>query len=142
MISHVINLDTPGFPENYMHRIGRTGRAEQEGRSILFFTPTEQPDKEGIETLMDYKIPEVFLPDEVEIAEQLTPDERPKAKDGKNPNRNLKLSFGEGGAFHEKKEKNSKTNQGGSYRPKLAAKYKKPRTRGSKSVNNAKKKKR
>ncbi len=36
-ISHVINFDTPLFPENYMHRIGRTGRAEKEGRSLLFY---------------------------------------------------------------------------------------------------------
>ena len=33
-ISHVINFDTPNFPENYMHRIGRTGRAEQKGKSM------------------------------------------------------------------------------------------------------------
>lgn len=140
MITHVINLDTPSFPENYMHRIGRTGRAEQEGRSILFYTPAEALAKEAIEVLMDYKIPEVQLPEEVDVAEQLTPEERPKPKDTKNPHRNTKLSIGEGGAFHEKKEKNRKTNQGGSYRPKLAAKYKKPKTRGSKSVNNRKKK--
>ncbi|HET8752857.1 MAG TPA: DEAD/DEAH box helicase, partial [Salinimicrobium sp.] len=34
-ISHVINFDTPHYPENYMHRIGRTGRAEKEGNSIV-----------------------------------------------------------------------------------------------------------
>ena len=37
-ISHVINFDTPTYPENYMHRIGRTGRAEREGQSIVFST--------------------------------------------------------------------------------------------------------
>src|SRR5690606_23809286 len=37
-ISHVINFDTPSFPENYMHRIGRTGRAEQKGTAILLYT--------------------------------------------------------------------------------------------------------
>ena len=44
-ISHVINFDTPSFPENYMHRIGRTGRAEQEGKSILLYTPKEEDAK-------------------------------------------------------------------------------------------------
>lgn len=142
MISHVINFDVPNFPENYMHRIGRTGRAEQEGKSILFFTEAETEAKIAIEMLMDMEIPLLDFPDEVEISEQLTPEERPRPKDTKNPNRNFKRDLEGGGAFHEKKEKNKKTNQGGSYRPMIAKKYKKPRTRGSKSVNNAKKKKR
>jgi ATP-dependent RNA helicase RhlE len=37
-LSHVINFDTPAYPENYMHRIGRTGRAEEQGKAILFYT--------------------------------------------------------------------------------------------------------
>ena len=134
-ISHVINLDVPTFPENYMHRIGRTGRAEQEGKSILFFTEAEIEAKIAIELLMDMEIQVLDFPDEVEVSEQLTPEERPRSKDGKNSNRNFKRDFDGGGAFHEKKEKNTKTNQGGSYRPMIAKKYKKPRTRGSKSVN-------
>ena len=46
-ISHVINFDTPNYLENYMHRIGRTGRAEEEGKTILFFTKKEQASKEA-----------------------------------------------------------------------------------------------
>ncbi len=48
-VTHVINFDTPDFPENYMHRIGRTGRAEKEGKTILFSTEKEQESKEKIE---------------------------------------------------------------------------------------------
>ncbi len=44
-ISHVINFDVPNFPENYMHRIGRTGRAEQEGTAILLYTEKEEKAK-------------------------------------------------------------------------------------------------
>jgi len=77
-ISHVINFDTPVFPENYMHRIGRTGRAEQEGTSILFYTEKEQPFKEAIETLMKMKIKTLDLPAEVEISEKLIPEEQPQ----------------------------------------------------------------
>ena len=51
-ISHVINFDTPEYPENYMHRIGRTGRAEREGEAILFSTENEQESIEKIEGLM------------------------------------------------------------------------------------------
>ncbi|MCL4134652.1 UNVERIFIED_CONTAM: hypothetical protein GTU68_063175, partial [Idotea baltica] len=51
-VSHVINFDTPDFPENYMHRIGRTGRAEREGQSIIFSTEKELDALENIEALM------------------------------------------------------------------------------------------
>ncbi len=140
-ISHVINFDVPNFPENYMHRIGRTGRAEQEGKSILFFTDAETEAKIAIELLMDMEIPLLEFPDEVEITEQLTPEERPKPKLNKNHNRNLKHDFDSGGgAFHEKKDKNKKINQGGSYRREITKKYKKPKTRGSKSANRRHKK--
>jgi ATP-dependent RNA helicase RhlE len=139
-ITHVINFDTPTFPENYMHRIGRTGRAEQLGHSILFFTETESGAKESIETLMSYKIPVVNFPPEVEISKELTPEERPKTIDNKNPNRNLKKEQTGGGAFHEKKEKNTKFNQGGSYLRK-AKKYKKPKTKGDKNFNRRNRKK-
>jgi ATP-dependent RNA helicase RhlE len=139
-ISHVINFDVPGFPENYMHRIGRTGRAEQEGRSILLYTEVEKPFKVAIEKLMGLEIPELPFPDEVTVTEQLVPEERSKSKYIKNPNRNAKPLVKGGGSFHEKKDKNKKENQGGSYRREVAKKYKKPKTRGSKSVNRRKKK--
>ncbi len=40
-ISHVINFDVPNTPEAYTHRIGRTGRAELEGRALTFVTPDD-----------------------------------------------------------------------------------------------------
>src|SRR5690606_18271911 len=54
-ISHVVNFDTPSFPENYMHRIGRTGRAEKEGTSLLFYTEKEEAARDAIEALMEFK---------------------------------------------------------------------------------------
>jgi len=139
-ISHVINFDTPKYPENYMHRIGRTGRATHEGKSILFSTEKEQNSKDSIETLMSYKIPVIDFPLEVEISKQLTPEEQPIIIERENPlKRDAK---GESGAsFHEKSKKNSKTNQGGSYRREIAKKYKKPKTRGDKNYNKRNKKK-
>jgi len=129
-ITHVINFDTPNFPENYMHRIGRTGRAEKEGKTILFYTEAEEEFKRAIEELMDYKIPMIDFPEEVKISKELIPDERPKDF-SPNPNRNTK-TVTRGAAFHEKKEKNMKTNQGGSYLRKMKT-YKKPQTRGDKN---------
>jgi ATP-dependent RNA helicase RhlE len=138
-ISHVINFDTPSFPENYMHRIGRTGRAEKEGRTILFSTEKEQEAKDTIEALMDFKIPVLELPSEVEISDQLTPEERPKEVEIDNPHKRKEDTVG--AAFHEKSEKNSQVNEGGSYRRLIAKKYKKPRTRGDKNYNKRNKKK-
>ena len=134
-ISHVINFDTPNFPENYMHRIGRTGRAEHEGNTILFSTEKEQEDKKAIEKLMKFEIPKTEFPSEVEIAERLTPEERPVDFEHNNPTKRKIDEFAPGPAFHEKSEKNSKTNQGGSYRREIAKKYKKPKTRGDKNYN-------
>ncbi|MDG1038355.1 MAG: DEAD/DEAH box helicase [Polaribacter sp.] len=139
-VSHVINFDTPEFPENYMHRIGRTGRAEKAGKTILFSTKKEQVAKEEIETLMKYEIPVLELPEDVEISELLTEDERPREDQGVSKNR-TSLEYVPGPAFHEKSEKNSQVNRGGSYRREIAAKYKKPKTRGDKNYNKRNKKK-
>lgn len=138
-ISHVINFDCPSFPENYMHRIGRTGRAEQMGRSILLWTEKEQGSKDAIEELMGMDITELEFPDEVEISQQKLPSEREDGRMNKRHDRNEKKIV-RATAFHEKSEKNSKVNQGGTYRRELAKKYKKPKTRGDKRQNNRKKK--
>ena len=130
-ISHVINFDTPAFPENYMHRIGRTGRAEKEGKSILLYTENEKEAKEAIENLMVHEIDAVALPEAVEISKRLTRDEQPKHIEHENP---LRENEDERGAsFHEKSAKNSKENQGGSYKRIIKKKYSKPKTRGDKN---------
>jgi ATP-dependent RNA helicase RhlE len=136
-VSHVINFDVPNFPENYMHRIGRTGRAEKQGHSLLFFTPKEKEAKEAIEELMQATIKVNELPEAVEFSTRLAPEERPEITEINNPH---KKDEEKGASFHEKNEKNSKTNQGGSYRREIAKKYKKPKTRGDKNYNRRNKK--
>lgn len=139
-ISHVVNFDTPSFPENYMHRIGRTGRAEKEGSSLLFYTEKEQPAKEAIERLMQYDIPTKIMPQTVEHSKRLIPEEEPKNLEPNNPNK-PRLGDEVGASFHEKKEKNKRTNQGGSYKRIIKAKYKKPKTKGDKNYNKRNKRK-
>lgn len=131
-ISHVINFDTPIYPENYMHRIGRTGRAEQPGKSILFYTDKEEEAKNAIEALMDYKIPLVDFPDEVDYSTRLTPEERPKMAEISGAFHPAMIDASSS-AFHEKSEKNKKINEGGKYRRELAKKYKKPKSKGDKN---------
>lgn len=135
-ISHVINIDTPAFPENYMHRIGRTGRAEQKGHSILFSTEKEKEAKDAIEALMDYSIPLTPFPESVEFNPQKLDEERERQVD--KYSRNMVKESGNK-AYHEKSEKNSKVNLGGSYKFEIAKKYKKPKTKGDKKANNRKK---
>ncbi len=136
-ISHVINMDTPEFPENYMHRIGRTGRAEKKGHSLLFYTPKEVDAKDEIEMLMQYEIPLLPFPEEVELNPQKLDEERDRQVDKYSRNTTKES---ENKAFHEKSEKNSKVNLGGSYKFEIARKYKKPKTKGDKKANNRKKK--
>lgn len=58
-LKHVFNFDLPNVPETYVHRIGRTGRAGNEGMAISFCAPDERSDLKGIEKLAAIKIPVV-----------------------------------------------------------------------------------
>lgn len=137
-VSHVFNVDTPEYPENYIHRIGRTGRADESGKAVLLTKPAEDKYLEAIENLMRMKVPVVEIPQTVKISEQLTAEERPVVKEIYNPNKRRKDEDAPGPAFHEKKDKNKKENLGGSYRREIAKKYKKPKTRGDKNQNRRK----
>ena len=133
-VSHVVSFDTPSYPENYMHRIGRTGRAEKEGSSLLFYTEKEEGAKKEIEELMKYMIPVEEWPEEVVVSRELIPEERPPEMKEKDHGRNTKQKTS-GAATHEKKAKNKKVNEGGSYKRKMAKKYKKAQTRGDKTYH-------
>ena len=135
-ISHVINFDTPSFPENYMHRIGRTGRAKKKGESLLFYSEKEVDYKNAIETLMNMEIKQIPFPEDVELSTKLTPEEQPKVNEPNNPT--LINENERGASYQEKAEKNKKTNQGGSYKRIIKTKYKKPKTRGDKNYNKRK----
>jgi ATP-dependent RNA helicase RhlE len=62
MIELVINYDLPDDAENYVHRIGRTGRADKEGHAITFATPSQSLDVNKIESLMKTKLPRAQHP--------------------------------------------------------------------------------
>jgi len=130
-VSHVINFNIPEEPENYMHRIGRTGRAEQEGTAISFFTEEEADYLGEIELLMNTEIDVLDLPETIEISTQKITEEMPKTAPERTGKKTT-IAEPSGAAFHEKKEKNRRVNLGGSYRREIAKKYKKPKTRGQK----------
>ncbi len=112
-VTHVINFDTSRLPEDYIHRIGRTGRANKAGTAISFINEAEQAFQSEIEFMMNKEIPMKPLPKEVPISKEFTEEEKPSIKD-KNLRRiaAIKTPVGQG-AFHEKKEKNKKVNLGG-----------------------------
>lgn len=130
-VSHVINFDLPESPEAYMHRTGRTGRADKKGIALSFITLKHQTYQAGIEKLTKQKLEIKPLPEDVIISEMLTDDEIDKPAEV-NYLPTVKKEESGGGAFHEKKEKNKKINQGGSYKRTIKKKYKKPKTRGQK----------
>ena len=110
-ITHVINVEFPEIPEQYIHRIGRTGRADKSGIAISLISPREEEIQLEAEVLMEKEIQFIDLPSSVEIAERLLEFEKDKKKKMKFLLKKPKL---EGGAsFHEKKDKNKKINLGG-----------------------------
>ena len=121
-VSHVINFDIPEVPENYIHRIGRTGRHDKEGIAIAFFTEKDAESKASIERLMNYQIPLLALPDTLEISDELTADEMPKII-MKEPKLKLAKKEESGPAFHEKSEKNKKVNVRRNHEEEMKKKY-------------------
>jgi ATP-dependent RNA helicase RhlE len=108
-VTHVINFDTPKIPENYIHRIGRTGRADKKGEARTFITENDFENLEHIEELMNFSIDIAPLPEHLVLSDILIEEERPKVK-MKNVLVKTPKKEESGPAFHEKKEKNKKVN--------------------------------
>jgi len=114
-VTHVINFDMPSKEASaYIHRIGRTGRADKTGIAISFITKLNLPMQKEIETLMKKKLEILDMPEAVEISENLTQDEKPVTRD--KSLKKIPKHITPTGAFHEKKDKNKKVNLGGKRR--------------------------
>ena len=77
-VSHVFNFDAPWHPDDYVHRIGRTGRAGAKGKAFTFVTKADQEAIESIEKLIGNKIERLG-----EIEVQVDGEERVPAKRGR-----------------------------------------------------------
>jgi len=105
-ISHVINFDLPPRYEDYIHRIGRTARANSDGVAISFIGPEENFHLEKIEKLIRMKIEERQLPAEIDIVPLSKPE---KQNIDREIDRQKKLANPDfKGAFHEKKPRQTK----------------------------------
>ena len=109
-ITHVINFDLSEVPVHYMHRIGRTGRADRPGAAISFISENEKPYQLMIEAMMRIEIPMEVIPADVEFVSTMLEFEKERDGGDKHylPNSGTKSS---GGAYHEKKLKNTKVNR-------------------------------
>ncbi len=136
-ITHVINFEIPEVPEQYIHRIGRTGRADKDGIAVSFVTKKEEEQILDIELLMDKELTFRDFPAEVKINPVKIASEKDEVV-MKNAH-TVKLEEG-GGAFHEKKDKNKKENWGGPHKRKLPKKVGANRAQ-QKSKSKAKRKK-
>lgn len=114
-VTHVINFDTPDHPNDYLHRIGRTGRVGKDGTAITFMNPVEEEYLIAAETVMNKEVDVLELPEEVPYSKIFSEDEKPKLKE-KNYLKGIKQVDERGPSFHEKKEKNKKVNLGGAYK--------------------------
>ena len=62
-LGHVVNFDVPNVPEDYIHRVGRTARAEMTGEAYTMVSPEEEGELRGIERAIGKRLPRVILPD-------------------------------------------------------------------------------
>ena len=62
-LGHVVNFDVPVVPEDYIHRVGRTARAEFTGDAFTFVSPEEEADLRRIERVLGKRLPRVIVPD-------------------------------------------------------------------------------
>ncbi len=91
-LGHVVNFDVPKVPEDYIHRVGRTARAEATGDAFTFVSPEEEGDLRAIEREIGKRLPRVTVPDfdytarqavqlEVPLAERIAAIRAKKAED-------------------------------------------------------------
>jgi ATP-dependent RNA helicase RhlE len=105
-VSHVINFDVPVVIEDYVHRIGRTGRALQSGEAITFCNPAEEYYLRKIEKLIRQTVPVYDMPADVFVEQ--TPYEEKQDQDREIDMQKRKDDPEFKGAFHEKKTLNQR----------------------------------
>lgn len=109
-VTHVFNFDVPGHPEDYIHRIGRTGRAGRDGKAIMLVEPRDEKNFDAVEALLGNTIPrldnpfgnpvdEAAKPAKVEPAKSET---KPEAAKSEAPQQDVAASTDEATAATDK----------------------------------------
>lgn len=100
-VSHVLNFDVPILYDDYVHRIGRTGRAFETGSAVTFVNPAEEYHITKIEKLIREKIPVISLPKEIIPEETPFEEKQEMAREIDRQKRKEDPTYQ--GAFHERK---------------------------------------
>ncbi len=86
-VSHVINFDLPSHAEDYVHRIGRTGRAGRQGTAISIATPADDKYLAAIESLVKQTLPRASLPEGFSVSAAAQDAPRPARENGRRGER-------------------------------------------------------
>ncbi len=89
-VSHVFNFDVPSHAEDYVHRIGRTGRAGRDGKAVMICVPRDEKNFDAIEALVQKEIPRIENPLKVEKPELPKEADAPKERQAERKPRNRK----------------------------------------------------
>lgn len=116
-VTHVVNFDMTDTPNDYLHRIGRTGRADKFGVAISFVSEAEKEYQVDVENLMNKVIDTLPLPQNLIVSSTLFDEEKP-VNLGDKDYLKTKRTKNDSASFHKKKEKNTKVNLGGPKRRK------------------------
>jgi ATP-dependent RNA helicase RhlE len=117
-LGHVVNFDVPPVPEAYVHRVGRTARAEATGDAFTFVSPDEEGDLRAIERAIGKRLPRVILPDfdygarpearlEVPHAERIAAIRARKAEERARAKANAERRAGHAAAGHPRQQQRS-----------------------------------
>ncbi len=105
-VSHVINYDVPENPEDYVHRIGRTGRAMAVGDAYMLATPEDAKDVRDIERFIGARIAQLTLEGfDYKAKPVVTPSDKPRLKEQPRDPMNNPRAFGGGDPRHHSKGK-------------------------------------
>ena len=115
-VSHVFNFDVPSHAEDYVHRIGRTGRAGREGKAVMICIPRDEKNLDAIERLVEKQIPRMDNPlksakpePEAEAEEAPKPEKRAKDEEKSRSSKSARKSGGSRG----RGEKSDRNDRGG-----------------------------
>ena len=117
-LGHVVNFDVPLVPEDYIHRIGRTGRAELTGDAFTFVSPQEEGELKDIERVIGKRLPRVTVPDfdynaktearlEVPLAERIAAIRAKKSEDRNRAKTKVARKTGTGAATTQRPRQNT-----------------------------------
>ncbi len=123
LISHVINFDLPQRYEDYVHRIGRTARANNHGEAITLINPAEEYHLRNIQKVIRMELPVLEIPEEVEIPPTPKPEHQEQMREIDRQKKLEDPTYK--GAFHEKKRRPGESKNKPTNPPRHIAKQKK-----------------